>query len=118
MRTTSDSLIAVLFDQGGLKAVFEHARNAVVATLIVAAGLGTVRTPDLSDLVGVPNPTIAGYIVVGLGCALVLLNFLDGLRKLARLRWHIVLQIALGLGYLFASIRIVQFLIFMRTHVC
>lgn len=118
MGTTSRSLVAALFDRGGLKAIFEHARNAVVATLIVAAGLGTAKTPDLSDLVGVPNPTIAGYIVVGVGCVLVALNFLDGLRKLARLRWHIVLQVALGLGYLFASIRIVQFLIFMRTHAC
>lgn len=118
MRTTSDSLIAELFERGGLRAIFDHARNAVVATLIVAAGLGTARTQDLTDLIGVPYPLIAGYVVAGLGCALVALNFLDGLRKLARLRWHVVLQIALGLGYLFASIRIVQFLIFMRTHVC
>lgn len=118
MRTSSDSLIAELFDRGGLRAIFDHARNAVVATLIVAAGLGTARTQDLTDLIGVPYPLIAGYVVAGLGCALVALNFLDGLRKLARLRWHVVLQIALGLGYLFASIRIVQFLIFMRTHVC
>lgn len=118
MGMMSDSVLGGLFDRGGLRAIFDHARNAVVATLIVAAGLGTTRTHDLSDLVGVPYPLIAGYVVTGLGCALIALNFIDGLRRLARLRWHVTLQIALGLGYLFASFRIVQFLIFMRTHTC
>jgi hypothetical protein len=60
----------------------------------------------------------AGYVVAGAGGVLIVLNFIDGLRKLARFRRHILLQTALGFAYLFISFRIVQLVIFMRTHAC
>jgi hypothetical protein len=43
---------------------------------------------------------------------------LDGLRRLAKLRWHFVLQAALSFAYLFFSLRLVQLIIFFRTHTC
>ncbi|MFM0498392.1 hypothetical protein [Paraburkholderia caledonica] len=118
MRIVPQSVSQALFERGGLKDVFEHARNLVVATIIVAAGFETVRRFDTIDLLGMHNPLFAGYFVSGAGCTLLALNFLDGLRRLAKLRWHFVLQAALSFAYLFFSLRLVQLIIFLRTKIC
>lgn len=118
MRSVSTFVVRALFDQGGLKAAFEHIRNLVIATVLVAAGFETVKRFDTIDVFGLSDPLFAGYVVAGIGCLLVGLNFLDGLRRLARLRWHFALQGALSIGYLFFSLRIVQLIIFFRTHSC
>jgi hypothetical protein len=77
-----------------------------------------MRRFDSIDLLGLHNPLFAGYVVAGTGCALIALNFMDGLRQLAKLRWHVALQIALSVAYLFFSLRLVQLIIFSRTHTC
>jgi hypothetical protein len=118
MNHTPEPVWAAFFERGGLRAVFDHARNAVVATIIVAAGLETARRMDLTDLQGVFNPLLAGYLVAAVGCALIVLNFVDGLRRLARLRWHVTLQLALGAIYLLLSFRVIHLIIYMRTHTC
>lgn len=118
MRIISTLVMQALFDRGGFKVTFEHIRNLVIATILLAAGSETVKRFDTIDLPGLSNPMIAGYIVAGTGCILVGLNFLDGLRRLARLRWHYALQAALSIGYLFFSFRIVQLIIYFRTHSC
>jgi hypothetical protein len=111
-------VVQALFDRGGLSATFEHARNFMVATFIVAAGFETVRHFDTIDLPGLHNPLFAGYVVAGTGCLLVALNFIDGLRKLTRLRWHFALQTALGIAYLLFSWRIIQLMVLFRSHTC
>ncbi|OAJ63904.1 hypothetical protein A6V36_17430 [Paraburkholderia ginsengiterrae] len=118
MRTVSTYVMQALFDRGGLKAGFEHIRNLVIATILIAAGFEAVKRFDTIDLPGLSDPVIAGYVVAGTGCILVALNFLDGLRKLSRLRWHYALQAVLGIGYLFFSVRIVQLIIYFRSHSC
>ena len=116
MSPRANSLAAALFERGGLHAIFEHARNAIVATLLIAAGLEASKRTDDLGLVGVISPMIAGYFVAGIGCVLIVLNFIDGFRKLAKLQWNILLQVALSLAYLFASVRIVQLIVLWRTH--
>jgi hypothetical protein len=115
MGNASDSVVHAFFDRGGLGAIFDHARNMVVATIIVAAGLETAKRVDATGLL---NPLFAGYVVAGAGCALIALNFIDGLRKLGKLRWHFLLQTALSIAYLVISFRIVQLIIYLRTHSC
>jgi hypothetical protein len=114
----SNTVWRALFHEDGLKAIFEHARNLVVATIIIAAGFETVKRFDAIDMPGLSNPLFAGYVVAGVGCLLVALNFIDGLRKLAKLRWHFVLQAALTVAYMFFSLRMVQLIILFRTHTC
>ena len=118
MRTVSTYVMQALFDRGGLKAGFEHIRNLVIATILIAAGFEAVKRFDTIDLPGLSDPVIAGYVVAGTGCILVALNFLDALRKLSRLRWHYALQAVLGIGYLFFSVRIVQLIIYFKSHSC
>jgi hypothetical protein len=118
MRIAWNEVALALFDRGGLRAIFDHARNVVVATIIVAAGIETTKRFDHTVFVDLLNPSLVGYAVAVAGVVLILLNFVDGLRKLARLRWPRMLQMALGIAYFLVSFRIVQLIIWVRTQAC
>jgi hypothetical protein len=45
---------------------------------------------------------------------LLLLNFLDGLYKLAKLEWHVALQIIMSLCYVILSVRLIQLILAFR----
>ncbi len=95
-----------LFDHGVLRLIFENARNMAVSSLITAAGLEVVRSGrgDL-DLV-VPNAV--GYVVTAIGACLLLLNLLDGVWRLSRLKSHLLLQLLLCCAYVFVFWRVAQ----------
>jgi hypothetical protein len=116
MRMPRIPLLELLFHRGGLKEVFEHARNAVVATIFVAAGLEALTRKGNLGIFGLLDPHLAGYVVAGLGALLILVNFIDGLMKLARLRKHLLLQIAFSAAYFFVTLRVIQLIILHRTH--
>lgn len=118
MQTPRASPLRSLFNRGGLKEVFEHARNAVVATIFVAAGLEASTREGNLGLFGLVDPRLAGYVVAGVGLLLILANFADGLRRLAKFRQHVLLQIALSIAYFFVTLRVIQLVILFRTHPC
>jgi hypothetical protein len=64
MRIFPDSVSQALFDRGGLKAVFDHARKLVVATIIVAAGFETVRRFDTIDSLACSIPCLRAMLLL------------------------------------------------------
>ena len=108
------SVSNTLFERGGLKLIFDHARNLVVATLIIAAGLeashGSRRIALAIDAF------IIGNLVALVGLALLVLNFIDGLRMLARLNAPRLLQWLLALTYVVFSWRVAQLVLMFRSH--
>ena len=48
------------------------------------------------------------------GVVVLLLNFIDGLTKLAKLNWHVAWQIMMSLFYIAVSIRLVQLILAFR----
>lgn len=99
-------LAVLLFEGGLLRLVFEHARNMAISALITAAGLEVTRVgPPMRGFV---HPTFAGYVVATLGLILLLLNLLDGLWKLSRLKWHLLLQWTLCALYVLVAWRVAQ----------
>lgn len=99
-------IATLLFDDGVLRLIFENTRNLAVSSLVTAAGLEVVRTgPGTLDLA---HPTAVGYVVTAIGACLLLLNLLDGIWRMSRLKWHLVLQIALCCTYAFISWRVAQ----------
>ena len=50
------------------------------------------------------------------GIILLVLNFLDGLYKLARLNWHLAYQIAMTLLYVALSVLLIQLILAFRTE--
>lgn len=82
-----------LFEKGASRQIFDHARNLVVATFVLAAGLEAIEHDP--RYIGPLYFRSAGYVVVAIGAALVLLNLTDGMHRLSKARlprlWHAVL---------------------------
>ena len=92
----------------GLEAVFNHVRNLVISTLIVAAGVhATVHRPHIPP-VAVFELESCGYGVAATGLTLAVLNLVDGFHKLARTNTPILLRVLVIMLYLVFSVRIAQ----------
>lgn len=53
----------------------------------------------------------SGAAVELFGAILLLLNFIDGLYKLAKVNWHVAYQIAMTICYVALSVRLVQLIL-------
>jgi hypothetical protein len=104
-----------LFDENGLDTIFAHMRNLVVASLIVAAGAFAARESDKSQLLSVADAAYVGYGAAFVGVLLLLLNLVDGLRRLTRRRHHIDLRAVLIAIYVILSVRLAQLLFIFRN---
>jgi len=104
-----------LFDQEGLSTVFQHARNVLSGTMIIAAGMYAAHHLGASPLPGTWTLHVAGYVVTAIGIVLLVLNLCDGLRRLARRRHHLALRIATIVVYVALSVRLTQVIVYFRT---
>ncbi len=86
--------------------IFRHVRNLVVATLVIAAGMHAIENGRSLDINGLPNTAVAGYIVSTIGIVLFLLNLMDGLHRLSKVRRHLALQVLLLAIYVFITLRV------------
>jgi hypothetical protein len=97
------SLYRITFEQGGLEAVFNHVRNLVISTLILAAGVhAAVHGPPTSALFVFES---TGYAVAASGLVLAILNLLDGFHKLARTNTPNLLRVLVIVLYPIFSVR-------------
>jgi len=104
-----------LFEENGLNTVFQHARNVLSGTVIVAAGMYAAHHLGASPLPGMWTLHVAGYVVTTMGVVLLLLNLCDGLRRLARRRHHVVLRMATIVLYIALSARLMQVIVYFRS---
>ena len=115
VRELRHQLALELFDQDGLNTVFQHARNVLSGTLIVAAGLYAAHHLGGAPMPGMWTVHLAGYVVATLGVVLLVLNLCDGLRRLARRRHHVALRVATIVVYLALSVRLTQVIVYFRA---
>lgn len=108
-------LAVELFEEDGLSAVFTHARNVLTGAAVIAAGLYAARHLEKAGVPGMWKVHFAGYAVTALGAGLLLLNLLDGLRRLARRQHPAVLRLLAILAYLALSIRLTQVIVYFRV---
>ena len=82
-------------DRALSKSVFDHVRNYMMCSLLLAIGVrGFNQDADLVfDLV--PN-TFSGISLVGLSCILFCLNLYDGIREISKSRYH---SLFCGIGH-------------------
>jgi len=86
----------------------------VIATLIISAGEHVSSDEPAIILFGYLRHGLVGRGVELFGVVLLLLNFLDGFYKLARLNWYAAYQIAMSLCYIALSVRLVQLILAFR----
>jgi hypothetical protein len=115
MRELFQSARAMLFDEGGLKELFDHVRNLLMATLIIAAGGYVVRQAPNMELSGVLYDEVAGYIVLAIGILLAILNALNGWHHLNKEQWHIGFRIFIIFLYVIGASRVLQLVVVLRT---
>jgi len=96
------------------KQIFSHVEKMIIGTLIVSAGAHVSSNEPAIVLFGYLRHGMVGRGVELFGVILLLLNFLDGLYKLAKLDWHVAYQIVMSLCYIALSVRLVQLILAFR----
>ena len=96
------------------KEIFSHVEKMIIGTLIVSAGAHVSSTEPWIELFGYLRHGLVGRGVMLFGVILLLLNFFDGLYKLAKLNWHIAYQIVMSLCYIALSVRLIQLILAFR----
>lgn len=114
-RDHARSVAAEVFDDAGLDAMFQHARNILTGTVLIAAGLDASRHTAASPLTMLWNVHHAGYLVAGVGVLLLLLNLWDGLRRLSNRRHALVLRVLAIAAYVVLSLRLTQVILHFRA---
>ena len=96
------------------KEVFAHIEKLIIGTLIVSAGAHVSSNEPAIVLFGYLRHGLIGRGVMLFGVILLLLNFLDGLYKLAKVNWHIAYQILMTILYVSLTVRLVQLILAFR----
>lgn len=87
--------------------VFDNVKNLLVCALLFAAGTNAVQGTH-EVFLGIFAMRVTGWGLIVVSALLLLLNISDGLHKLAKLQYHVVLQLLLCIVYLVISIRLVE----------
>ena len=96
------------------KELFSHVEKLIIGTLIISAGAHVSSTEPAIQLFGYLRHGLVGRGVELFGLILLLLNFLDGLYKLAKLDWHVAYQLVMSLCYITLSVRLIQLILAFR----
>jgi hypothetical protein len=115
MRELLQSTKVRLFDEGGLKDLFDHVRNLLMATLIIAAGSFVTRQAGTIEPFGILYDEFAGYMVLAIGAILGVLNALNGLHQLNKQQLHIGIRIVVIVLYVVGTVRLIQLVVVLRT---
>src|ERR1700687_3864268 len=96
------------------KEMSAYVEKMVIATLIISAGAHVSSNEPAIVLFGYLRHGLVRRGVELFGIVLLLLNFLDGFYKLAKLNWHAEYQIVMSLFYIALSVRLVQLILAFR----
>ena len=98
------------------KEMFGHVEKMIIGTLIVSAGAHVSSNEPAIVLFGYLRHGRIGRGVMLFGVILLVLNFLDGLYKLARLDWHTAYQVVMTICYIALSVRLIQLIMAFRAE--
>jgi hypothetical protein len=99
--------IDTALDEGLAKSVFDHIRNFLMCAFLLA--IGTAEFNQQTNLfLGLVSSQYSGTGVIGLSLILICLNLYDGIRKISKSKYHLMLTIVLISIYIFLSIRVIE----------
>lgn len=98
------------------KEMFGYVEKMIIGTLIVSAGAHVSSNEPAIVLFGYLRHGLVGRGVMLFGVILLVLNFFDGLYKLARLDWHIAYQVVMTVCYIALSVRLIQLILAFRAE--
>ena len=115
MRLLFQSTKRKLIDEGGLKELFEHVKNLLMATLVMAAGSYGIKQAAVLEVFGVFDVGFSGYVVLAIGVLLAVLNAINGFHKLNKQQWHVGFRVAAIFIYFVVTMRLVQLVVMLRS---
>jgi hypothetical protein len=96
------------------KESISHIKRIIIGTLIISAGAHVSTDEPAIVLFGYLRHSLVGRGVMLVGVMVLLLNFIDGLYKLAKVNWHVAWQIVMSLFYIALSVRLIQLILAFR----
>lgn len=96
------------------KEIVSHIEKMIIGTLIISAGAHVSSDEPAIQLFGYLRHSLVGRGVMLVGVIVLLLNFVDGLYKLAKVNWHIAWQVVMSLFYIALSVRLIQLILAFR----
>jgi len=96
------------------KEVVSHIEKLIIGTLIVSAGAHVSSDEPSIQLFGYLRHSLVGRGVMLIGVAILALNFIDGLYKLAKVNRHVAWQIVMSFFYIAVSVRLIQLILAFR----
>lgn len=96
------------------KEIVSHIEKIIIGTLIVSAGAHVSSNEPAIQLFGYLRHSLVGRGVMLVGVIILLLNFIDGLYRLARVNWHVAWQIVMSVFYIALSVRMIQLILAFR----
>jgi hypothetical protein len=96
------------------KEIVSHIEKIIIGTLIVSAGAHVSSDEPAIQLFGYLRHGLVGRGVMLVGILVLLLNFIDGLYKLAKVNWHLAWQIVMSVFYIALSVRMIQLILAFR----
>ena len=96
------------------KEMVAHIEKLIIGTLIVSAGAHVSSDEPSIQLFGYLRHSLVGRGVMLIGVIILVLNFIDGLYKLARVNRHLAWQIVMSIFYIGVSVRLVQLILAFR----
>jgi hypothetical protein len=96
------------------KELVSHIEKLIIGTLIVSAGAHVSSDEPSIQLFGYLRHSLVGRGVMLIGVIILVLNFIDGLYKLAKVNRHTAWQIVMSVFYIGVSVRLVQLILAFR----
>jgi hypothetical protein len=94
-------------DDGLSKSVFDHLRNYLMCSFLLAIGIAETRQ-QTGLFFGVFMIQYLGMALIGLSCVLFLLNFLDGIRSISKHTFRPVYTVIFIVVYAVTSIGVIE----------
>ena len=96
------------------KEIVSHVEKIIIGTLIISAGAHVSSNEPAIQLFGYLRHSLIGRGVMLVGIVILVLNFIDGLYKLAKVNWHVAWQILMSVFYIALSVRMIQLILAFR----
>ena len=94
-------------DRGLSKSVFDHVRNYMMCSLLLAIGV-TWSNEGAELLFDLIPTTYSGMSLVALSCILYCLNLYDGIREISKSRYHTIFTVGLIMVYIAMSVVVIE----------
>jgi len=92
---------------GFSKHVFDHIRNYLMCAFLLAVGANELNQ-HTSFLFGLISSQYSGFGIIGISCILITINLYDGISRISKYKYNVIMTVLLLALYVLFSIRVIE----------